>query len=332
MLPECEAIKQKSDSVITFSAAFYIRLSKEDGGKNNPNTIENQKAVLEEYVADKPYICVYEIYIDNGYSGTNFERPAFRKMMEDIRAGKVNCILVKDLSRLGRSYLEMGNYIEELFPFLGVRFIAVTDCFDTQQERISDCGITIPLKNIVNEVYAKDISRKVGSALDLKKEMGKCGGGVAPYGYVKSKTEKGKYEIDEEAAEVVRSIYEMRAKGYGYCSIAKELNKQGIKSPGVYRYEKGITKDIRSCNTLWKRYSIEDMLHDEVYLGNMVRGKTRSALYKGEKRHHVSRAEWIVVKGTHEPVVSQELFDKVQEINREKAHVHQLHLEKEALQ
>lgn len=328
MLPKHVIMKQELNSVLILSAALYIRLSKTNGGKNSPNTIENQLAVLEEYIANNSYIHVYNVYIDNGYSGTNFERPAFRQMMDDIKAGKVNCILVKDLSRFGRSYYEIGNYMEKIFPFLGVRFISVTDCFDTQQDKLSDTDITIALKNIANELYARDISRKVSSALDIKKGEGKYGGGVAPYGYVKSITEKGTYEVDEEAAGVVRYIYEMRAKGYGYCSIVKELNEKGIKSPGAYRYEKGIIRDEQKANGLWRRYSVEDMLHDEVYLGNMVRGKTRSAFYKGEKRHHVSREEWIVVKGTHEPIISQELFDKVQEVNREKADLHQRNLKK----
>ena len=157
-----------------FSVALYIRLSKEDSGKNNQNTVENQKAFLEEFVKNKPDMKVADIYIDNGFSGTNFERPAFQKMMEDAKRGKINCIIVKDLSRFGRSYLETGNYLEKIFPFLNIRFISVTDHFDTfavtssESGRVLANGIEIPLKNIINEVYAKDISRKVGSAIEIK--------------------------------------------------------------------------------------------------------------------------------------------------------------------
>lgn len=322
------------EKIYEFFVALYIRLSKEDSGKNNQNTIENQKALLEDFVKGKPEMKVVDVYIDNGFSGTNFERPAFQRMMEDAKRGKINCIIVKDLSRFGRSYLEIGNYLEKIFPFLKIRFISVTDHFDTftaafsEDGRVLSNGIEIPLKNIINEVYAKDISRKVGSAIDIKKREGRYGGGVAPYGYQKSKTVKGKYEVDEEAAEVVRYIFELRSVGYGYCSIVKVLNEKGIKSPSAYRYEKGIVKNERMRDVLWKTYAIEDMLRDEVYLGNMVRGKTHSAMHKGEKRHHVPRAEWTVVEGTHESIISRELFDAVQAVNEKRMQEHGDKLEK----
>lgn len=322
------------DKMRDFSVALYIRLSKEDSGKNNQNTVENQKALLEDFVENKPDMKVVDIYIDNGFSGTNFERPAFQKMMEDGKRGKINCIIVKDLSRFGRSYLEIGNYLEKIFPFLNIRFVSVTDHFDTfatassEDSRVLANGIEVPLKNIINEVYAKDISRKVGSAIEIKKREGRYGGGVAPYGYQKSNIVKGKYEVDEEAAKVVRYIFELRLKEYGYCSIVKILNEKGIKSPSAYRYEKGIIKNEKMKDALWKIYAIEGMLRDEVYLGNMVRGKTHSAMYKGEKRHYVPRSEWIIVPGTHEPIVSKELFEAVQAVNKKKAQEHKDRLEK----
>lgn len=317
-----------------FSVALYIRLSKEDSGKNNQNTVKNQKALLEDFVRNRPDMKVADVYIDNGFSGTNFERPAFQRMMEDTKRGKINCIIVKDLSRFGRSYLEVGNYLEKIFPLLNIRFISVTDHFDTyvvasaEDGRVLENGIEIPLKNIINEVYARDISRKVGSAIEIKKREGRYGGGVAPYGYQKSSTVKGKYEVDEEAAQVVRYIFELRAEGYGYCSIVKILNEKGIKSPSAYRYEKGIVRNERMREVLWKTYAIEDMLRDEVYLGNMVRGKTHSAMHKGEKRHYVPRSEWIIVSGTHEPIVSRELFGAVQAVNEKKLQEHRDRMEK----
>lgn len=316
-----------------FIAGLYIRLSKEDGGKMNRNTIENQKALLEEYVQSHSDMQIYRIYIDNGFSGTNFQRPSFQEMMEDARCGKINCIVVKDLSRFGRNYLETGNYLEKIFPFLKLRFVSVTDHIDSFKKAgnygITDAnGIEVPLKNIVNEVYAKDISRKVGSAIEVKKREGRYGGGVAPYGYRKSEKEAGGYEVDEEAAETVRYIFELRAEGRGYCSIVKILNEKGIKAPGAYRFEKGIVQNERMKNVIWKRYAIEDMQRDEVYLGNMVRGKTHSAIYRGEKRHRVSREEWIVVTGTHAPIVSRELFDRVQTVNKQRARMHAENLQK----
>lgn len=298
-----------------YQTALYIRLSKEDGGKTNTTTVENQKALLLAYVKEHPELSVYDIYIDNGYSGINFDRPMFHKMLEEIIAGKVNCVLVKDLSRFGRSYLETGTYLETVFPLFNVRFIAVNESFDTLYAQGTERGMLIPLKNMINEIYARDISQKVITALEVKKQAGHYGGGLAPYGYRKSKTEKGKLEVDEEAAKIVHYLFQLRSEGYSYCSIVRVLNEKKIKSPSAYRFEKGIVKDKKKKDVIWKRHMIENMLKDEVYLGNMVRGKTRSAFYKGEPRHDVPRTEWIVVQGTHQPIISQELFRRVQEVN-----------------
>lgn len=305
-----------------YKTGLYLRLSKEDGGRENSYTVENQKALLIRYVASREDMELVEIYIDNGYSGTNFERPAFRKMMEDIKAGKINCVVVKDLSRLGRSYLESGSYIETIFPFFNTRFVAVNDDFDTLDAGKDKNGVTVPLKNIINEIYAKDISRKVSASLELKKNAGYYGGGYAPYGYKKSKMQKGRYEVDAEAARVVNLIFEMRAEGMGYCAIAKCLNEKGIKSPCAYRYEKGMVRNEKQREALWKRDVIQSMVRDEVYLGSMVRGKTRSVFYKGEKRHAVPPEQWIVVRGVHEPIITKELFHRVQEINAKRAKHH----------
>ncbi|MCI9071245.1 MAG: recombinase family protein [Lachnospiraceae bacterium] len=305
-----------------YRTGIYIRLSKEAGGKEYSNTVENQKALLLQYVSSREDMELVEIYIDNGYSGTNFERPAFRKMMEDIKAGKINCVVVKDLSRLGRSYLESGSYIETIFPFFHTRFVAVNDHFDTLDADRDENGMTVPLKNIINEIYAKDISRKVSASLEVKKSAGCYGGGYAPYGYKKSKVQKGRYEVDPEAAQVVKFIFEMRAEGMGYCAIAKRLNETGIKSPGAYRYEKGIVRSEKAKDALWKRDVIQSMVRDEVYLGSMVRGKTHSAFCKGEKRHAAAPEQWVVVRGTHEPVITQELFARTQAVNAERAEKH----------
>lgn len=317
----------------TYLCGGYLRLSKEDGDVAGSetlqsNSIENQKEYIEDYIHSKPEIKIVDFYVDDGYSGVNFDRPDFQRMLQDIKNKKIDCVIVKDLSRLGRNYIEVGKYIERLFPLLGVRFIAINDNFDSADDTAASNNIIIPFKNLINEVYAKDISRKVGSAIEIQKREGRYGGGVAPYGYKKSSTVKGKYEVDEEAAEVVRYIFRLRSEGYGYCSIVKILNEKGIKSPSAYRYEKGIVRNEKGSNVLWKIYAIEDMLRDEVYLGNMVRGKTHSAMHKGEKRHYVPRAEWVIVPGTHEPIVSKELFEAVQAVNEKKAQEHKDNLEK----
>lgn len=309
-----------------FRAALYIRLSKEDAGGHDRETVGNQRALLEDYIKNQADIEAAGVYLDNGYSGTGFGRPAFMKMMEDAKKGKINCIIVKDLSRLGRNYLETGNYLETVFPALKIRFISVTDCLDTfapsswEKDAMawngvgSVGGIEVPLKNIVNEAYAKDISRKISSALVIKKQEGSHGGGIAPYGYCKSKRVKGKYEIDQEAAEIVRLIFGLRSQGMRYWEIAEQLNDKKVESPGAYRFKKGLAKENRLKDGIWKPHTIKSILHDQVYLGNMVRGKTHTALYRGERRHHVPKAEWMVVSQTHAPLIEPELFDTVQKI------------------
>lgn len=300
----------------TFAAALYIRLSKEDGGRENAGTVENQKAVLENYVRERAEFSCFEFYIDNGFTGTRFERPEFSRMMEDIREKKVNCVIVKDLSRFGRNYLEAGDYLEHIFPALGVRFIAVTDQLDTFSPSYAREGLMLPLKNIVNDIYAKDISRKVKSALDVRMEEGRYAGGTAPYGYRKSGKENGKLQVDEAAAAVVRSIFRIRAQGKSYAEIVRMLNAAGISPPGVHRFQTGMIKEANMKHTIWKRHAVENILKDEVYLGNMVRGKTRTALYRGEKRHKVPREDWIIIRGTHEAIISESLFQKVQALRK----------------
>lgn len=316
---ECFAIgEQSADTVAArYRTGLYLRLSREDGGRENSHTVENQKALLLQYVAGQEDMELAETYIDNGYSGTNFERPAFRKMLEDIKAGKINCVVVKDLSRLGRSYLESGRYIETVFPLFHTRFVAVNDGFDSLSADRDENGVAVPLKNIINEIYARDISKKVSVSLELQKNAGRHGGGFAPYGYRKSTTQKGRYEVDGEAAQVVGRIFEMRAQGLGYSAIARRLNEEGIKSPSAYRYEKGVADNEKLRDAPWKRDVIRSMVRDEVYLGSMVRGKTRSAFYRGEKRHAVPKEQWVTVRGTHEPLVTEELFARVREVNGE---------------
>ena len=334
MKPDKESPEIERNESKTCSTALYIRLSKEDGGKNNSNSILNQKAVLMNFISEKEEFNLYSVYIDNGYSGTNFERPAFQKMIADMKLGRINCIIVKDLSRLGRSYLESGNYLEKVFPFYHVRFIAVNDGVDSLQTGTTEEDIMIPLKNIINDIYAKDISRKISSSIESGIRAGHYAGGVAPYGYKKVVTERhsmderysmdGRHsmderrflEVDEEAAAVVKKIFEMRAKGDSYQQIVRRLNEKGSLSPSAYRYEKGIIRNEKRKEIPWKRHSIENMLRDEVYLGNMVRGKTKSAHYKGQKRHRIGREDWIIIKGTHEAIISEELFWKVQNIKK----------------
>ena len=240
--------------------------------------------------------------------------------MELAEKGLIGALIVKDHSRLGRNRLIVGQLLEEGFDSLGVRYIAIMDNIDTAKG-ISDL---VPMQDLFNEWHAKNTSQKVRNVFKSKGMSGAPLTTNPPYGYLKDPENKNGWIVDEEAAKVVRYIFGLRSEGYGYCSIVKILNEKEIKSPSAYRYEKGIVKNEKLRDVLWKAYAIEDMLRDEVYLGNMVRGKTHSAMHKGEKRHPVPREEWIVVPGMHKPIVSKELFDAVQAVNEKRAQEHKI--------
>lgn len=214
-----------------YRAAAYVRLSVEDSGKPGADTIEGQKSLLLRFIEDDPTLTLHGLFCDNGRTGTDFDRPQFEKMMEEVRKGHIDCIVVKDLSRFGRNYKETGNYLERIFPFLGVRFIAVNDGFDTLTAQRGADGYLVPLKNLINEVYSKDISRKSGSALAAKQKNGDFIGAWAPYGYRKQPDNPHKLEPDEATAPVVRQIFRWRAGGVSVTQIARRLNDSGVPSP-----------------------------------------------------------------------------------------------------
>ena len=235
-------------------------------------------------------------------------------MIADMRAGEIDCIVVKDLSRLGRNYLETGDYIEKIFPFFGIRFIAVTDCYDSINPNVTEDGLIVPLKNLINEAYAKDMSKKISSAIDIKQKQGKFIGARAAYGYLKSPEDKNLLLVDREVSPVVKRIFECKAEGMGNARIAKMLNEEGIPSPMRYKYEKGITKNKRYEDSLWNDGTIAAMIVNPVYLGDMEQGIQKEAMYLGIKKHIIQKPERVYVSGTHEPIISRELFDKVQKL------------------
>lgn len=298
----------------------YVRLSVEDSGKPGADTIDNQIHLIEDYIGSQSDMMFCGLYCDNGKTGTNFERPAFEHLMEDVKAGKIDCIVVKDLSRFGRNYRETGNYLERIFPFLDVRFVAVNDHFDTMTAERTGDGYIVPLKNIINEVYSKDISRKSGSALAVKQRNGDFIGTWAAYGYRKCADNPRRIEPDEETAPVVRDIFQWRLSGMGYINIARKLNGAGIPSPGRYHYLKGDTKSERYASTEWHQQVIRAILQNEVYLGHMVQGRKRESLYEGQKQQQQPKAQWVVVKHTHEPLIDEETFCTVQKtVNDQKS-------------
>ena len=295
-----------------YRAGLYARISVETERKREADTIGNQLQLLKDYVSEHSDLTVFDIYSDDDISGTDFIRPEFSRMMNDLRDGKIDCIIVKDLSRLGRNYLESGEYIEMVFPFFRCRFISVTDRFDTKYQQ---ADISVQLKNMANEIYAKDISRKICSTMRTIQDQGKFAGSRAPYGYRLDPADKHHLIIDEETAPIVKQLFELLAEGNTVHFVATTMNANGIPSPGRLLYERGIASTDHFKNSKWYMQTVRRILQDEIYLGWMVSGKFRSTYHSTGKKgsQPVPREEWIVTKGTHEPIVTEELFNKVQE-------------------
>lgn len=295
-----------------YRCALYARISVENERKREADTIGNQLQLLKDYVSEHPDLVIHDIYSDDDISGVDFVRPEFSRMMNDLRDGKLDCIIVKDLSRLGRNYLESGEYIEMVFPFFQCRFIAITDRFDT---KYNQADFSVQLKNLANEMYAKDISKKICSVKRNAQEQGKFTSGRAPYGYRIDPADKQHLVVDEETAPIVRQLFELLAEGNTVHGVAMIMNERGIPSPGRLLYERGIATTDKFKNSRWYMPTIRRMLSDEIYLGWMVSGRYRSTYQttgqKGMKKH--PREEWIITKGTHEPIVTEELFNRVQE-------------------
>ena len=309
----------KAAALRIFRTALYVRLSIMDTrDRKDSESLQTQIDYLCGYIAKHPDLELYDCYRDNGETGTNFERPGFQRMMEDVKAGRVDCIIVKDLSRFGRDFLETGNFLEKVLPFMGVRFISVNDNYDSIR---ADSGeaMTIALKNLMNDIYAKDISQKVYSALDTKKRSGEFIGNFAVYGYVKSPEDRHKLVVEPEAAEVVKRIFRMKKDGMSNAAIARTLTAEQIPNPNYHRYLQGVVFTKRfSENSPWQTQTVKHILENPVYLGHMVQGKKITKLHAGQKQKIMPPSEWIIVPNTHEAIIEQELFDAVQAILKAK--------------
>jgi len=296
--------------------ALYCRLSQDDGLEGDSNSIQNQKNILQKFAEDHhfPNPC---FYVDDGFSGGNFQRPAFQQMISDMENGEIGIIVTKDLSRLGRNQLHTGLYIEERFPMFGVRYIAINDNVDTDSSESNDL---MPFKNLFNEWFIRDTSRKIRAVLKAKAERGERLGTRAPYGYRKN-SETKKLEVDEEAASIVRRIFAMCAGGMGPAQIAKQLKKECIYSPSMYAYTKfgtshsGLNAE-RPYN--WTGDMVADMLQNMVYLGHTVNLRYSTKSYKDKKRCERPKSEWLIFENTHEELVDQETWDIVQEVRSHK--------------
>lgn len=275
-------------------AAAYLRLSIEDGDKAESNSIGNQRELIQNFVAERPELHLVGEYADDGYTGTNFERPGFTQMMEDIQSDKINCIIVKDLSRLGRNYIEMGKYLERIFPMMGIRFIAINDNYDNANTESSDSdSIVVPFKNLLNDSYCRDISIKVRSQLDIKRRKGEFIGGYAVYGYSKDEQNKNRLVVDEYAADIVRSIYRRKLEGMSANSIADQLNSEGVLAPSEYKRLCGLNYHSgfkTGTHAKWQAIQVLRILKNEVYTGTMVQGKRQKINYKIKKIRDVDES------------------------------------------
>ncbi len=299
-----------------WNTALYVRLSVEDNGKES-DSIDNQIAMLKAYVTSHDDINIIDVFVDNGYTGTNFIRPDFQRMMDLIKKGILNCIIVKDLSRLGRNYIETSNFIEKICPLYSLRFISVNDHFDTEAN-CGDAHLSVSLSNIINDYYAKDISRKSSTALRAKMDRGEFVGNYAPYGYMKDPHNKNHLIIDADAAQIVRQIFLWRSEGISYMGINRRLNEAAVPSPGQHRLDMGIetNNNKKGKAILWNKHVVTDILCNPVYLGHLVQGKHSQELYNGVPFHRTPTEEWRIVYNTHESIVDEALFANVQIVNK----------------
>lgn len=299
----------------TYNVGIYCRLSNDDERDGESVSIENQKLLLQRYVREQGWNEI-DVYIDDGYSGTNFQRPGVQRLIADAKAKRINVILVKDLSRFGRNYIEFGQYTDYLFPSIGCRFIALNNGIDTMKNDGSTDVMCF--LNLFNEFYSRDTSKKVKAVKKACAEDGKFMGIHPPYGYKRDPLDKHHFIIDEETAPLVRRMFAMRASGTPFRKIATTLNDEGIQPPGELYYQRQGRSDPRRVNHLWNESTVKVMLRNEAYIGNMVQGKCGTLSYKSKKLVSKPKEDWIRVEGTHEPIISREIWDTVVAIDQKR--------------
>ena len=303
-----------------YNVAVYLRLSRDDepyGSSAESNSIRSQRDMIRSYIREQDDMEIYDIYVDDGWSGANFDRPSFKRMMEDIRAGHVDCVIVKDLSRFGRDYIEAGRLIQKTFPAFSVRFIALNDNFDSLTADFNEKTLVLPVKNFINDAYCSDISKKVKSHQQVKRERGDFIGAFAVYGYRKDPGNINHLVVDKYAAGIVKKIFAWRIAGLSNLAIAEKLDGMGILSPMEYKKSQGekfSTGFITNIKTRWSAVAVKRILTNELYMGMMVQGKSEKTSYKVRRLTEKPREDWIRVADTHEAVVSAEDFKTVQRL------------------
>lgn len=299
-----------------YEAIAYYRLSKDDGKNHESDSIANQRVLVREYIKNHPNIRLVDEAYDDGYTGTNFDRPGFQKVMDAVNAGTVNCVIVKDLSRLGREYVETGKYLEMVFPSMGIRFIAINDDVDSRKANSGD-DILIPVKNIMNESYCRELSKKLRRQFKIQRSNGEYLGAFASYGYRKDPEDKHKLVIDEYAAEIVRAIFVLKLKGYSQQSIADYLNSEAVLPPAEYKKSQGLNYKSGlkgSGQATWRAFAIQNILTNPVYIGVLVQGKRGTPNYKIKQMRVRDEEQWCVRKDNHEAIIDEYTFESVQKV------------------
>lgn len=310
----------ENDTII-YEATAYYRLSKDDydidkaEGKHRSDSITNQQSLIRDFVKSHQDIRLSAERIDDGYSGTNFDRPAFMELLEDVKSGRTNCVIVKDLSRFGREYIETGRYIQRMFPALGIRFIAINDHYDSLDTENQSSQLYLPFKNLVNDSYSRDTSIKIRSHLQIKRKQGEFIGAFAVYGYKKDICDKNKIVVDEYAAGIVRKIFEWKLEGLSQQRIAQRLNESGELSPLEYKKAIGVNYQSsfkKKSIALWSAVTVGRILKNEIYTGVLLQGKRSTPNHKVKNTVYLKESEWIRAEGTHEAIISKDTFQMVQ--------------------
>ena len=314
---QAQTVAEVKKEITALPTAIYARLSVENSGKDDDgNSLQNQIAVCEDYLDGCPHLRLTEVYSDNGKTGTVFDRPAWNRLMDDVRTGKIQCIVVRDLSRFGRDYVETGNYLEKIFPALGTRFISVKENFDNFTCGNAMESLSVSLQNLVNAMYSRDISKKVSTALRAQMETGIFRNRNLPYGYLWNE-DKTAYVVDEEAAAVVRQIFEWKLREVSVYTIVERLKAGGIESPERHKRRAGTRNGGNIQGEGWCPSTIRGILQNRAYIGEMICGKSETALYKGLKKRLTEKDNWIVVSDAHPPIVSVSDFEAVERQMRE---------------
>lgn len=292
---------------------IYRRRSFDERLEEESNSVANQKKMIDDYLVDKNDIIVYKDYVDDGYTGTDFNRPGYKKMLSDIQTGKINGVIVKDLSRLGRNYIEVGNFIDEIVPQYNLRFISINDNVDSYKNPNVMDSLEIPFKNLMNESYSKDSSKKMRTSLKASKKTGNFIGKIAPYGYLKDPEDNHKLIIDKDAAHNIKRIFELALKGKSKQEIVEELEKNNILTPSVYLKEK-YNIEVSKTSKKWNTRMLDTILKNKTYIGSLVQCKRTRISHKTHNMVRVAEDEWVISNDKHNAIIQENIFNQVQDI------------------